>query len=131
MRVLFVNAIKLERFFETRYPPLNLAYLVSVLRDNLDNLHFKIVDTNVEKELDTFKPDIVGISSVSQNFGLAKEYARLAKQRNLKVLVGGVHISLLPQSLSKNMDIGVICEGENTIVELFRNNFENLDKING
>jgi len=131
MKILFINTIKLERFLETRYPSLSLAYLVSVLRNNFDNLQFKIIDSNVEKELDSFKPDVVGISSVSQNFNLAIEYARLVKKRDIKVLVGGVHISLLPRSLSKDMDIGVIGEGEKTIVELFKNNFENLDKISG
>jgi len=131
MKVLFINTVKLERFLETRYPPLNLAYLAAVLRKNFDDIQIKIIDDNIEKELDTFKPDVVGISSVSQNYNLAIEYARMTKQRNIKVLIGGIHISLLPQSLSKDMDIGIIGEGEVTVVDLFKSNFENLDKIDG
>ena len=131
MKVLFINAINLEKFLEIRYPPLNLAYLAAVLRKNFNDIQIKIVDRNVEKELEIFKPDVVCISSVSQNYNLTMEYAKLAKQRDIKVLIGGVHISILPQSLSKDMDIGVLGEGEITIVDLFKNNFENLDKING
>jgi len=131
MKVLFINAINLEKFLEIRYPPLNLAYLAVVLRKNFDDIQIKIIDDNIEKELEIFKPDVVCISSVSQNYNLAMKYAKLAKQRDIKVLIGGVHISILPQSLSKDMDIGVLGEGEITIAELFKNNFENLDKING
>lgn len=132
IRVLFVNAININRLLETRFPPLNLAYLASALREGFDEkIEFKIICTDFEKTLDSFDPDVVGISSVSQNYNIAEKYARLSKEKGKKVLVGGVHISLLPQSLSKNMDIGIIGEGEKTIVDLFKNNFENLSKING
>jgi anaerobic magnesium-protoporphyrin IX monomethyl ester cyclase len=131
MKVLLVNAIKLERFLETRFPPVNLAYLAAVLRNNFPDINIKIIDRNVKSELDSFKPDVVGISSVTQNFNVATEYARMAKSAAAKVLIGGVHISLMPQSMTNNMDIGVIGEGEETIVDVFKNNFENLENIKG
>jgi hypothetical protein len=36
------------------------------------------------------------------------EYARIAKEYNLPVIVGGVHISAMPFTLTSDMDLGVI-----------------------
>lgn len=131
MKVLFVNAINKDRLYEMRYPPLNLAYLVGALREYFPDYEYKIVTSDYLDALVEFNPDVVCISSVTQNYNTAKEYARLAKMRNKKVIMGGVHISALPNTLTEDMDVGVIGEGEETIVELFKNNFENLPKING
>ena len=69
LKILLVNAIDSDVEVESRYPNLGLAYLVSVVRDNIkEKVVFKIVDRNVIKEVDEFKPYLVGITSVSQNF---------------------------------------------------------------
>ncbi len=120
MKMLFINSIDTSREIETRYPPLGIGYLVSSLREQFDDIEFKVINDNVEQELKTFKPHIVGISCVSQNYGRAKEYATLVKKYNLPVLCGGVHISMLPTSLSKDMDVGIVGEGEETICELIK-----------
>jgi len=86
---------------------------------NCKDFDFRIIDDNVENEILNFKPDLIGITSVSQNYNYAKRYAKLAKNKNIPVIVGGVHISMLPQSLSFDMNVGCIGEGEKTILELF------------
>ena len=48
------------------------------------------------------------------------QYARLAKKYNLPVIVGGVHISMSPASLTEDMDVGVLGEGEETICDLVK-----------
>lgn len=120
MKILLINAINPHVEIETRYPQLGLGYLVNYVRKKLgNNTHeFKIVDNNVEETLDTFKPDLVGISSLSPNYNIAKRYASLCKNRKLPVIVGGMHISLLPSSFSRDMDVGVLFEGEETMTEL-------------
>jgi radical SAM superfamily enzyme YgiQ (UPF0313 family) len=65
-----------------------------------------------------FMPDIVCITSVTQNFNLAIKYAAIAKSHGLPVINGGIHISMLPSSLSPDMDVGCIGEGERTIIDL-------------
>lgn len=139
-KILFINAIDYRVEVEQRYPSLGLAYLVSFLRKRFDSkrLVFKVIDRGVENVLESYKPDIVGISSVSQNFNLAGRYAEMAKKKDALVIVGGVHISVLPGSLTEYMDIGVLDEGEETIVEivgafLSNDHLENetLQKING
>ena len=129
---MFVNAINKERLYEVGSPPLNLAYLAAALRKNFDkDTQFKIITSDFEKVLDEFDPDVVGISSVTQNYNTAMEYAKIAKGKGKNVLMGGVHISALPQTMTDDMDISVLGEGEETIVEIFKNDFKNLEKING
>jgi magnesium-protoporphyrin IX monomethyl ester (oxidative) cyclase len=78
-----------------------------------------VIDHNVEDGIRAFKPDIVGISAVTQNYNRAIEYARIAKKRGIPALCGGVHISMLPASLDRAMDAGILGEGEETICELY------------
>ncbi len=119
-KILLINAINPFIEVEQRYPNLGLGYLVSSSRKYFgkETFDFKIIDRNIENEIINFSPDLVGISSVSQNFNLAKRYARFAKVKQIPVIVGGVHISAIPTSLSEDMDVGCIGEGEKTIIEL-------------
>lgn len=132
MKVLLVNAINPEKILEARYPPLNLAYLASALRSDYDDtIEFKIISTDFENALESFDPDVVGISSVSANYNIAKKYAKISKEKGKTVLIGGVHISAIPKSMTKYMDVGIIGEGERTIVELFQKKFDDLETIKG
>ncbi|MBI5238009.1 MAG: radical SAM protein [Deltaproteobacteria bacterium] len=122
MKILLISAINPHVESETRYPQMGLGYLVSYARKKLgaDAHVFKVVNRGVEETLDSFKPDLVGISCFSANYGIVKRYAALCRKRNIPVIVGGIHISLLPSSFSKDMDVGVIHEGEETLSELIR-----------
>ena len=69
-------------------PPLGLAYLASVLRDNHE---VRIIDSNildysmedVRRELKDFYPDIVGITSVTPSTPQAYAVAKMAKDVRL------------------------------------------------
>lgn len=121
-KVLFVNTINVLNAAESALPPLGISYLVSSLRQEFgkNSIEFKIVEKELAKQIETFKPDAVGISSVSQNYTLAMKYAKIVKGFNLPVIIGGIHISSLPSTLTEDMDVGVIGEGEKTIIELFK-----------
>ena len=73
------------------YAPVGIGYLISSLRENIgeDAIKCKIVETDVEKEIQRFRPDIVGITSVSKNYSKAIEYAKIAKKYELPTIVGG------------------------------------------
>jgi len=122
MKILLISAINSHIEIETRYPQLGLGYLVSYARKVLghDKHEFVVINSRVEETLDDFRPDLVGISCFSPDYGIAKRYARLCRKRNLPVIVGGIHISLLPTSFSEDMDVGVLFEGEQTMAELIR-----------
>ena len=121
IRFLLIEATYTQESVEVSALPLGLAYIASSLRKEFgDTFEFKIVDEDVAEHIKSFQPDVVGISSVTKNYCLAKEYARIAKSNNIPVIIGGVHISLLPQNLTDDMDVGVMYEGEITIVELMK-----------
>ena len=137
---MLINAINPYAEIEYRYPPLGLGYLVSSLREYFgpDTFQFKVVNHNLEDELSNFRPEIVGITSVTQNYSIAKQYAKALRQKGIPVIMGGIHISLLPASLSSDMNVGVIGEGERTILDLLELfikkgdlNKEGLSKIKG
>lgn len=124
-------------------PPLGLAYIASVLRQMHE---LKIIDSNilnftiddVEKELKSFDPDILGITSVTPSIYQAYKVAETAKKvnENCVVVLGGPHATFLPrQTLEecKHVDIIVRGEGEETIKELVSviEKEETLDRVKG
>lgn len=121
MKLLLINTIKKSRGIETSFPHLGFAYIASYLEKFLaDSCEIKIIDDDIEQTIRTFQPDVVGVSSVSQNFNLAKRICALTKGIGICTIVGGIHISMLPESLDENMDCGVIGEGEQTLVDIAR-----------
>lgn len=92
-------------------------YLASYLADRGGDVEVLIKD-RIE-DLAPFAPEILGVSSVTENIEAAKEIARNAKSLwNPVTVLGGVHITALPDSLPRAFDIGVIGEGEETTYQL-------------
>lgn len=140
MRILFIVATDTTKKIQMYYPPLGIGYMISVMRQKFGNdaIEFRVINSDLEKNIIEFKPDIVGISSVTMNYNIAKEHAKVAKAHGIPVLIGGYHISYIPESMTEDMDIGVIGEGELTICELIdmfmrKKSFDasELGKING
>jgi len=116
---LFVNAVNPFVEAQNRYPALGLGYLIATLRREFgDGVEMLVVEDGVEEALRDWRPDLLAISSVSQNYKLAMTYARLGREARIPVVVGGYHITELPQSLTTDMDVGVIGEGEKAICDL-------------
>lgn len=128
MKVLLVN-VEEPQGSKIRPQPLGLAYLSSFAKTKFPSLEIKILTTVNPRDILKENPDVVGLSSVSQSFGYAAELINAATGRGIPVLAGGVHISLLPQSLPPGDAIGVVGEGEHTFVDLLellreKGNFE-------
>jgi len=135
MRVLFLNVVDNRKPVHTRYYPLAFGYLVNFCHEYLPNKPFKYayaenLNGNV---LASFKPNIIAMTSITENYNLAQSYAQFAKSFNaeIKVGIGGVHISAVPNSLTRSMDFGVLGEGEQTFLELLQNDFEPNRNIEG
>jgi radical SAM superfamily enzyme YgiQ (UPF0313 family) len=121
-KVLFVNAVDPNSEIQNRYRPLWPAYLAAHVEKDigLNKFEFKFMTDRFENELESFNPDIVGISAVSQNFNYAKKYAATAKEKGVTVIVGGIHISYLPECLTRDMDVACLGESEKTFSELMQ-----------
>jgi len=122
IKILFLNSINYGHEVESRYPNLGIYYIISSLEKfNADiPMDIRVCKDNVENEISGFKPDIVAISSVTQNYGYARTYSRIAKKHGALVIIGGVHITAAPESLAESMNIGVLGEGEYVFADLIR-----------
>ena len=101
--------------------PLGMLNIASYLRKYTDeNFEFKYTNFNYEKEFSNFRPDLVLMTSVSARYNVTKWIAKRFKEldNSVPIIVGGHHITALPHTMTENMDIGVIREGEETMREL-------------
>ncbi len=123
-RILLVNCVNPFVEAQNRYPALGLGYLVAMLNRELgDAVEVRLVEDGVAETIKSWHPHLLGLSSVSQNFNLAKSYAELGREAGISVIIGGYHITELPSNLTRAMNVGVLGEGELTLcelVELFR-----------
>jgi radical SAM superfamily enzyme YgiQ (UPF0313 family) len=129
MDVLLVNAsVKEINRHAGLEPPLGLAYIASVLRENgydVSAVDFNITGFNpivLKGIIKIDNPPILGISANTETFPNAVKIADIAKQVNPKitVVIGGPHTSVLygEAARKKSIDIVVRGEGEYTMLEL-------------
>ena len=118
MKILLIAAI--DPYFEphSRFPNLGLGYLASAILHKFPTFDIRITGRDVKKTLTSWRPDLVGITSISANYDFAKQYAKDAKQLNIPVIIGGPHITTLPETMTEDMAFAVMGEGEQTIIEL-------------
>jgi len=112
------------------YSPIGLAYIAAVLEKN--NHQVKIIDCDAQENyegkikdtLKIFKPEIVGFYAMTWNFALANKMAGEIKKDYPKIItvLGGPNVTTMPEVSLRfgNFDFGVMGEGEETIVELFK-----------
>ena len=104
-------------------PSLGVAYLAGYLREYFRAIEIKIFSHIPEdfSELKNFSPNVVGISAISPAFNNAINLAnKIKEEMDIPVILGGPHISALPHLLPQACDVGVIGEGEETLLELIR-----------
>lgn len=112
-------------------PPLGLMYLASALKKwSSNNWEIKILDERfpdiglrgVKDEIIKFKPDIIGLSTLTCESSSMHKIAEIAKDliSDCKVIVGGPHATIFYKNILKDRDIdyAVIGEGERTFREL-------------
>lgn len=102
------------------FPPLSLAYVAALTPSSWD---VEIIDENIEEFV--FKEaDFVGITSFTSNINRAYEIANIYRSKGIKVVIGGIHASLLPDEVEKYADAVIIGEAEH-IWKTVLNDFEN------
>lgn len=121
MKIALIN---LNRYNDGDTPPLNLISIATYLNKHLNFCDIKIFDVNFEDavlSVKLFDPDLIGFSAMTVDYALAIELSKKIKLfKNIPIIIGGVHISTLPISMEKSFDIGVIGEGEETILDLVK-----------
>lgn len=106
-------------------PPLALMYIGSYAekRGHAVKIIDRNIKTNSREIIDAYKPDVVGITSLTGRMILdgikVSKYVR-SKFPNTKIVWGGIHTSLLPENTLDNefIDFVIIGEGEESFIEL-------------
>jgi len=121
-----VSAIK--AVIGTTGPPLGLAYLASMIREEhevkiIDSLAEDYTYEDVRKIIKKFDPEVVGITSTTSMMFDTYAIAEMIKDHNenAKVIIGGPHVTFLPERTFKecpHIDFIVRGEGEITFKEL-------------
>lgn len=73
----------------------------------------EIIDENIEEIDFTRKYDLVGITCITQQATRAYEIADEWLKKSVKVVIGGIHASIMPKEAKKHADCVVIGEAEN------------------
>lgn len=112
-------------------PPLGLAYLASVARD--EGCDVKIIDSLTEdlgfedlgREIRRYDPDVLGLTATTSMMPDAQRAASVAKEINPEtfVVMGGPHVTFTAEETLKEcpeIDLVVRGEGEETFREVLR-----------
>jgi anaerobic magnesium-protoporphyrin IX monomethyl ester cyclase len=113
----------------TSMPPLGILFLAAVLER--EGIEVEVVPADVlgcswrevAARIEAFKPDMVGVTTTSENRFDSFRLAKVAKRVDPAVLtvLGGPHISMAREDTLKHIrevDVLVVGEGERTVVEL-------------
>lgn len=126
MKVLLINP-NLPVFMRMPSLPLGLISIASYLKAH--NQEIKIVerlvenDNNIERTIAEFKPDIIGISTMSFLAGIeAIELTKIAHKHNIPVVWGGQAATAMPELVffEADPDYIILGEGEITWLELVK-----------
>jgi radical SAM superfamily enzyme YgiQ (UPF0313 family) len=100
--------------------PLNIGYIASYLEKN--DVKVKIIDQlagqNVKKEIENYRPDLVGITGTTAVIPDAYDVADMCRKNGILTVIGGVHASSLPKEALQHADIVVIGEGEKAMLDI-------------
>jgi len=122
-KVLFIEprAPREHIFSRVAIPRLGTVLLGTILEGQ--GLEVKVVIEDVSaadfRSLD-FKPDLVGISSISSTAPRAYELADFYRAQGIPVVLGGAHSSFLPREGLEHADFVICGEGEEALSELVR-----------
>jgi len=147
MKFLLINPQNSIKIYKTgklkaavsEMPLVSLASLGAVLEQ--EKIDTQVLDlatsldplNDLDKKLQEFNPDYVGVTFTTPLYNDAKEIAEITKKFNINIITiaGGVHVSALPKETLEEteFDIGILGEGEETLKELV--NKKDLSKIKG
>lgn len=102
-------------------PSLGLLTVAALTPDDIDVAYREIAEVDLNAELEPF--DLVGISSFTAQIGEAYALADRYRAANIPVVLGGLHVSLLPDEAAQHADSVVLYGAEGAwpqLVEDFR-----------
>ena len=96
-----------------KYPPLTLTTLASLVPKQLD-AEVQIIDEGVQTLPDKIDADIVGITVLTATANRAYMLADKFRSEGKTVLLGGIHVTALPEEAKQHADSVMVGCGEDT-----------------
>lgn len=117
-------------------PPLGLAMLAAVLKNKgfrvriIDSIVMNYGNEDILRIVEKEKPKAVGITAITPTYHRAKSLAEDIRNKfpEILLIIGGHHVTIMPQIVMNDtkFDLGVLGEGEETIIEIM-NLYKTLD----
>lgn len=98
-----------ERLKPWLAPPLNLLTIAALTPDSIEVC---VIDEHFESIDFTSEYDLIGITAMTQQAFRAYEIAEIFRNKNVPVVMGGIHASVLPEEALQHADTVFIGEAE-------------------
>jgi len=103
-----------------RYAPLTLTTLASLVPREIPS-EVSIIDEGIDDIVpERIEADLVGISAITGTAPRAYEIAAVLRQRDIPVVIGGVHPTLMPEEAIEHADTVVVGYAEESWPQLLR-----------
>lgn len=102
-----------------RYQPLTLTTLAALLPGELD-ISVKLIDEGIEEIPEDLDADLVGMTVITGTSKRAYALAQRFRSRGIAVVLGGPHVTLLPEEAQQHADSICVGYAEQTWPQLVR-----------
>ncbi len=124
-KLLLINPLSTKRSGLIRaqksiYPPMSLAIVAALTPDNWE---IELLDENFDR-FEYRDADLVGLTALTSQVTRAYEIAEIYNNKNIPTVIGGIHVSVMPEEAKKYAHTVVIGEAESiwaNVIEDFEN----------
>jgi radical SAM superfamily enzyme YgiQ (UPF0313 family) len=112
-KLVLINPVNLNRSgfsasHSSRFPPLNLGVIAALTPSDWD---VEVIDENFD-EFSFRDADLMGITAFTSAANRAYEIAAIYREKNIPVVMGGIHASMCSEEASQFVDAVVVGEVE-------------------
>lgn len=139
MSIALINPPNKFPFANARIPPIGIGYISSYAKlkgidckiYDLDNFPFNL--TNAADLILSSNPEVIGLTCYEQNYFIVRKICQIIKKRSPKtiIVIGGPASTFAYEDILRDspfIDICVCGEGEQAVLEIFKNTTENKEK---
>ena len=108
-----------------RYQPLTLTTLAALVPEEL-KAKVELIDESIQTVPENIDADIVGMTVISGTASRSYELAKKFREQGVLVVLGGPHVTLLPQEAKEHADVIVTGYAEQTWPQFLRD-FKNAE----
>ena len=102
-----------------RYQPLTLTTLAALIPPHL-NAEVTLIDEGIQEIPESLDADLVGLTVITGTAPRAYDLARHFRSRGIATVLGGPHVTLVPDDAQPNADSIIVGYAEDTWPQLLR-----------